>query len=161
MVILKLITTMCLVALSASVALAQSEGDTLLTEPLEVPEQLEEEGDTGWDILLEKILNTGVIVFVIVLFVLIWGIALYYLRKQHRTIGTSQKDAELNPNGKLVEQTEPEGPLDKFKSVIKRNPKSAQALNDLGFELERQGKVKEAIAKYRKAIQVDANFTPA
>ncbi|MDP8233564.1 MAG: tetratricopeptide repeat protein [Candidatus Saelkia tenebricola] len=52
-------------------------------------------------------------------------------------------------------------PITFYKRIIKFNPQSAKAHNNLGFEYESRGNRKEAFALYKKAINIDPLYTKA
>jgi len=97
------------------------------------------------------------------------GFALARLGRSDEAMAHYRKALELDPectsaHFNMAVTFVQTGQLDQaeihYREALEQKP-SAEAYNGLGYVLARQGRVDEAIAELKRAVQVDAHYTPA
>ena len=70
---------------------------------------------------------------------------------------------QYNSGVKLMKKGQFEKAQDKFEAALARNPNMAEAYNNLGYSLRKQGEAKyeEALSNYNRAIELDVNLAEA
>lgn len=99
------------------------------------------------------------------------AVALLFFSTQAFAAGSSSKPAsdtrpgvaEYNSGVKLMKKGKYEQAEMRFKAAVKKNPKMAEAHNNLGYSLRKQGaqNYEEALIHYNHAIELKSDFAEA